>query len=132
VKLYLASGTDQADTEEEARVLGYAELFQGRIYGAREDLAHEPKRVVLERILGEVGPGGLAALATFGDGPVEIRETRKRGALAIGVASDEVRRFGLDPGKRSRLIQAGADLVIPDFSQGRRLLELLRFEAIDR
>jgi len=129
VKLYLASGTDQADTEEEARALGYGDLFQGRIYGARGDLAHEPKRVVLERILGEVGARGLSALATFGDGPVEIRETRKRGGLAVGVASDEVRRFGLDPAKRSRLIQAGADLIIPDFSQGRRLLELLRFEA---
>jgi phosphoglycolate phosphatase-like HAD superfamily hydrolase len=129
VKLYLASGTDQADTEEEARILGYAELFQGRIYGARGDLSHEPKRAVLERILGEVGARGLSALATFGDGPVEIRETRKRGGLAVGVASDEVRRFGLDHGKRSRLIQAGADLIIPDFSQGRRLLELLGFEA---
>ncbi len=129
VKLYLASGTDQADTEEEARALGYGELFQGRIYGARGDLSHEPKRVVLERILGEVGARGLSALATFGDGPVEIRETRKRGGLAVGVASDEVRRFGLDAGKRSRLIQAGADLIIPDFSQHLRLLELLRFEA---
>jgi phosphoglycolate phosphatase-like HAD superfamily hydrolase len=129
VKLYLASGTDQADTEAEARALGYGELFQGRIFGARGDLAHEPKRVVLERILGEVGPRGLSALATFGDGPVEIRETRKRGGLAVGVASDEVRRFGLDPGKRSRLIQAGADLIVPDFSQWRRLLELLRIEG---
>jgi hypothetical protein len=45
------------------------------------------------------------------------------------VASDEVRRFGLDAGKRSRLIQAGADLIIPDFSQGRRLLGLLGFES---
>jgi rfaE bifunctional protein kinase chain/domain len=129
VKLYLASGTDQADTEQEARALGYAELFEGRIYGARGDLAHEPKRVVLERILGEVGARGLNSLATFGDGPVEIRETRKRGGLAVGVASDEVRRFGLDAGKRSRLIEAGADLLIPDFSQAQRLLELLRFEA---
>jgi rfaE bifunctional protein kinase chain/domain len=129
VKLYLASGTDQADAEEEARALGYGELFEGRIYGARGSLAHEPKRVVLERILGEVGARGLNSLATFGDGPVEIRETRKRGGLAVGVASDEVRRFGLDAGKRSRLIQAGADLIIPDFSQAQRLLELLRFEA---
>ena len=129
VKLYLASGTDQADAEEEARALGYGELFQGRIYGARGDLDHEPKRVVLERILGEVGPRAAGALATFGDGPVEIRETRKRGGLAVGVASDELRRFGLNPGKRSRLIQAGADLIVPDFSQGERLLELLRIEA---
>lgn len=129
VKLYLASGTDQADAVQEARTLGYGELFQGRIYGARGDLSHEPKRVVLERILSEVGPGAIGALATFGDGPVEIRETRKLGGLAVGVASDEVRRFGLDAVKRARLIQAGADLIVPDFSQGLRLLELLRIGA---
>ena len=125
VKLYLASGTDQQDTELEAASLGYGKLFEGRIYGARDDLAHEPKRVVLERILREVGPGAVGTLATFGDGPVEIRETRKRGGLAIGVASDEVRRHGLNLSKRSRLIQAGADLILPDFTQAKRLLELL-------
>lgn len=126
VKLYLASGTDQPDAEREAQALGYAELFAGRVYGARGDLAHEPKRVVLERILAEIGPGAIEAVATFGDGPVEIRETRKRGGLAVGVASDEIRRYGLDPAKRARLIQAGADLIVADFSQGPRLLELLR------
>ncbi len=52
--------------------------------------------------------------ATFGDGPVEIRETRKRRGFSIGVASDEVRRFGLNPAKRARLIRAGVNLIIPD------------------
>jgi hypothetical protein len=56
---------------------------------------------------------------------VEIQETRKRNGLAVGVASDEVRRYGLNPAKRSRLIQAGADLIVPDFSQTGKLLELL-------
>ena len=43
----------------------------------------------------------------------------------MGVASDEVRRFGLNPAKRARLIRAGADLVVPDFSQHGELLALL-------
>jgi len=43
----------------------------------------------------------------------------------VGLASDEIRRFGMNPSKRSRLIRAGADLVIPDFSQLEKLLELL-------
>ena len=129
VRLYLASGTDQQDVEQEAAALGYAELFAGHIYGARGDLNHEPKRVVLERILKEIGEEAIDQVVTFGDGPVELRETCKRGGLAVGVASNEERRYGLNLEKRARLIQAGAQLVVPDFSQGPRLLELLGFGA---
>jgi hypothetical protein len=43
----------------------------------------------------------------------------------VGVASDEVRRFGLNSIKRSRLIRAGADLIVPDFSQHNKLLAVL-------
>ena len=124
VRLYLASGTDQADVAAEAEALGYAQYFQGRLFGAVGDVKVEAKRLVLERIIGEHGLGGHS-LVTFGDGPVEIRETHKRGGLCVGVASDELRRFGLNPVKRARLIRAGADLIIPDFTQLDPLLELL-------
>jgi rfaE bifunctional protein kinase chain/domain len=124
VKLYLASGTDQADVESETKALGYAHLFEGRISGAVGDVTVETKKVVLERILREHKLGGFN-LATFGDGPVEMCETRKRGGVAVGVASDEVRRFGLSSVKRTRLIRAGADLVIPDFTQLDSLLAAL-------
>jgi len=124
IKLYLASGTDVEDVVAEAEALGYADLFEGRIFGAVGDVKVEAKRMVLEHILRTHGLGG-AQLATFGDGPVEIRETRKRGGIAVGVASDEVRRFGLNPAKRARLIRAGADLVAADFSQLPRLLAVL-------
>ncbi len=127
VKLYLASGTDQSDVEAEAEALGYAALFEGRIYGAVGDLSHEPKREVLVRILKEIGAGARAALVTFGDGPVELRETVKRGGLAVGVASDEQRRWGWNMRKRQRLIEAGAALLVPDFCQTRALLALLGF-----
>ncbi|NOX66139.1 MAG: HAD family hydrolase, partial [Chlorobi bacterium] len=46
-----------------------------------------------------------------------IIEGRKVGALCIGVASDEIRRHGINYSKRTRLIKAGAHIVIPDFSQ---------------
>ncbi|MDR1010222.1 MAG: PfkB family carbohydrate kinase [Opitutaceae bacterium] len=128
VKLFLASGTDGQDVVLEARALGYAELFEGRIYGASQDMAHDAKRMVLERILGEIGPANAAHIVTFGDGPVEIRETRKRGGLTVGVASNEVRRFGLQPEKRTRVIRAGAHLVVPDYSQLNALLALLRIK----
>ena len=54
-----------------------------------------------------------------------MRETHKRGGYAVGVASDEVRRYGWNDAKRRRLIEAGADIIIPDFSQHERLLALL-------
>lgn len=124
VTLYLASGTDEADVVREARAMGYAHLFAGGIHGAVGDLRIEAKRVVMERIIRSGGLGG-EALVVFGDGPVEIREGRRRGAFTVGVASDEVRRHGLDPRKRKRLIHAGADLVVPDFSQLESLLSHL-------
>ena len=124
VRLYLASGTDQQDVEAEAAALGYAELFEGRIFGAVGDVKVEAKELVLRRIFGQCRLSG-PEVAVFGDGPVEVRQARKRGCIAVGVASDEVRRRGLNPVKRSRLIRAGADLVVPDFSQLDRLLAAL-------
>jgi rfaE bifunctional protein kinase chain/domain len=127
VKLYLASGTDHADVLAEAEAMGYAHLFEGRIFGSVGDLKVEAKKVVLERIIRENDLAGHE-FATFGDGPVEIRETERRGGFCVGVASDEVRRFGLNLSKRKRLIRAGAKVVIPDYSQLDALLKLLRLE----
>jgi phosphoglycolate phosphatase-like HAD superfamily hydrolase len=125
VKLHLASGTDEVDLLEEAKALGHAALFEGRIHGAVGDVSIEAKKVVLEKILSEISAKEAGSLVTFGDGPVEIRETKRRGGYAIGVASDEIRRFGANPRKRTRVIRAGADLVVPDFSQWKTLLPLL-------
>jgi rfaE bifunctional protein kinase chain/domain len=125
IKLYLTSGTDELDVKKEAQVLGYSHLFGNRIYGAIGDVTREAKEMVLHRILNVIGKSAFRSVATFGDGPVEIRETRKRGGITIGVASNELRRFGLNEKKRSRLIKAGADIIIPDFSQFQQLLSLL-------
>jgi rfaE bifunctional protein kinase chain/domain len=128
VKLYLASGTDVEDVAGEAKVLGYAHLFEGRIFGAVGDVNKEAKKIVLDRILDSIGSSASGKVITFGDGPVEIRETRKRGGMTVGVASNEIRRFGLNESKRTRLIKAGADVIIPDFSQMNQLLELLNIK----
>ncbi len=63
-------------------------------------------------------------LLSFGDGPVEIVETKSVGGLAIGVASDEeVNGSGRpDPWKLRQLTRAGADTVIPDFRDPDKLL----------
>jgi phosphoglycolate phosphatase-like HAD superfamily hydrolase len=125
VKLYLASGTDEEDVKREAKALGYDYLFEGRIYGAVGDINKEAKKIVLDKILDSIGTAESARIVTFGDGPVEIRETHKRNGLTVGVASNEQRRYGLNAHKRTRLIKAGADIIVSDFSQMEQLLELL-------
>jgi len=129
VRLFLASGSDVQDVVHEAAAMGYAGVFEGRIYGSVGDPEKEAKRIVLERILNDIGEQNMRHLACFGDGPVEIRETHKRGGCSVGVASDEVRRFGLSREKRARLIRAGADLIIPDYSQMERVLGLFGIGA---
>ena len=125
VKLFLASGTDETHLRPEAAAMGYAELFDGGIYGAWDHTAEEPKKVVLGKILAQMNGAAPGAFVTFGDGPVEMRETLKRGGIGVGVASDEVRRYGLNSIKRERLILAGAHVIIPDYAQGKKLLALL-------
>jgi len=125
ITLYLASGTDEEDVKNEARILGYDYLFEGGIYGAVGDITKEAKKIVLDRILTNIGESKTGQVAAFGDGPVEIRETRKRGGVTIGIASNEMKRYSLNESKRSRLIKAGADIIVPDFSQLPTLLKLL-------
>ncbi|MBI3004041.1 MAG: HAD family hydrolase [Ignavibacteriales bacterium] len=124
VKLYLASGTDREDVIREAESLGYVKFFEGRIYGSSGEITENTKRIVVETIIRQNRLHG-SELVCFGDGPVELREAKRYGGIAVGVASDEVRRYGLNATKRSRLVKAGADVVIPDFSQEEKLLKLL-------
>jgi len=124
IKLYLASGTDCDDVVAESKALGYSELFDGGIYGSVGDIAKYSKKMVIEKIMTENNLQG-PELAVFGDGPVEMRECRKRDGIAIGIATDEIRRHGLNPEKRTRLVKAGAHIIVPDFSQQDKLIKLL-------
>jgi rfaE bifunctional protein kinase chain/domain len=125
IKLYLTSGTDEEDVRHEASILGYDKYFEGGIHGAVGDINKEAKKIVLDRILDTIGSSEASRIVTFGDGPVEIRETHKRGGITVGVASDELRRHGLNQVKRTRLIKAGAGMIVPDFSQAGKILEML-------
>lgn len=124
VTLYLASGTDHEYVMEEASALQITEYFGPRIYGALDDTEEHTKERIIQRILDEYGLSG-ESLLVVGDGPVEIRNAKERGAIALGVASDEVKRHGLNPRKRQRLLEAGADLMISDFSHHKELVDLL-------
>jgi phosphoglycolate phosphatase-like HAD superfamily hydrolase len=122
--LYLASGTDLQFVRQEAELLRLAEYFNGRIYGALDDYKTFSKGMIIERILRENDLRGEELLA-FGDGFVEIEEVKKVGGVAVAVASDEVNRKGIHAWKRNRLVQAGADVVIPEYRRQVKLLDWL-------
>lgn len=123
IELFLASGTDEDHVKLEAAALGYAHRFGERIFGARPS-GKDAKRTLIHRLISEEGYTG-SQLLIIGDGPAEMREGRRVGAICVGIASDEVQRQGLNPAKRSRLIRAGAHLIISDYSQADLLLEML-------
>lgn len=129
VTMYLASGTDAEDVKHEAEMLGYAHLFDGGIYGALKDYTKFSKKMIIEKIIKDNNLNGNE-LAVFGDGPDEIREGRRAGGIAVGITSNEVQRFGHNPAKRPRLVKAGAHLLIPDFSQYKKLITLLFQENV--
>ena len=116
LRLYLASGTDEPAVKREAGLLGLTEYFGDHIYGALDDYKNFSKKLVIDRILAENGITGRHLLA-FGDGYVEIENTKQVGGLAVAVASDEANNGSgsVDAWKRHRLLDVGADAVIPDY-----------------
>lgn len=124
--LYLASGTDELFVREEADLLDVSRYFGKHIYGAQDDFRRFSKQMVIERILRENRIPG-AALLSFGDGYVEIQNTKEAGGLAVAVASDEGHNGSgeFDAWKRERLTGVGADVVIPDFRDANALLAIL-------
>lgn len=115
IVVYLASGTDEVFVKEEADLLRVTERCDGGVYGARDDYKTFSKAMVIDRIVKDHDLGG-PELIGFGDGYVEIENVRDVGGFAVGVASNESERKGVDAWKRNRLIGAGADWIIPDYS----------------
>jgi len=126
LNLYLASGTDEQFVRDEAELLGVARFFGSHIYGARDDYQSFSKKMVIERILAENQISGAELLA-FGDGYVEIQNTREVGGLAVAVASDEANNGSgrMDAWKRQRLLGVGAHVVVADYRDAPALLACL-------
>ena len=114
LQLYLASGTDEHYVRDELAVLGLDHWFENRVYGALDDYQMFSKAMIVDRIISDTGVAGRELLG-FGDGFVEIEEVRRVGGVAVGVASEENHCQEVDPVKRRRLIEAGADLIIPHY-----------------
>jgi len=126
LSLYLASGTDEQFVKAEAEALGLTHYFKGHIYGAQDDYKKFSKKMIIDRILAENRIPGDSLLA-FGDGYVEIENTKQVGGFAVAVASDEANNGSgrFDPWKHQRLMGVGADLCIPDYRGVDALMETL-------
>jgi phosphoglycolate phosphatase-like HAD superfamily hydrolase len=118
--VYLASGTDEVFVKEEADLLRVTNYFNGGVYGAQDDHKTFSKAMVIQQIISENKLQG-PELIGFGDGYVEIENVRGIGGFAVGVATNDSERSGIDEWKRSRIIRAGADLIIPDYSDIKQL-----------
>lgn len=127
IKLSVASGTPHPELIGEAALLDLTPFFIDRFHGPRDtrDRAFT-KRAAIHGIVADHRISGEHLLAV-GDGPVEISETKALGGLAVAIASDEsdpgARRF--DDFKRRQLLDAGADIVVPDFIDAIPLVNLL-------
>ena len=116
VALYLASGTDEEYVRNEVALLGLLPFFGEHVYGAQQDYKTFSKKMVIRRMIADNQLSGKELLG-FGDGYVEIENIKEVGGFAVGVASNEATRQGIDSWKRERLIRAGADAIIPDYRE---------------
>lgn len=123
VTLYVFSGTDRDDVRNEANKVQVDHFFS-EIWGALRTYEECSKEKIIRDLMTGHKLSGPEVLA-IGDGPVELRSVKEYGGIAIGVASDEARGSGWNMHKRTRLIRAGADLMVPDFGDAEVLVRFL-------
>jgi phosphoglycolate phosphatase-like HAD superfamily hydrolase len=110
LRIFLASGTAHDIVVHEAQLLGIDHYFEA-IHGSAPH--RFTKRELLENLVASGVPAG--GILTFGDGRVEIEDTKVVGGIAVGVASDEPHCIEVDLKKRVWLAGAGADFIIPNY-----------------
>lgn len=124
LRLVLASGTDVADVRKEAELLDLTRFFApGDLHGAQPDGSFTKPRL-FRQLVDEMRlqPGELLGI---GDGVVETAVVKELGGVAIGLCSDFEQPGRINPWKRPQLVQAGADLLIPDYGESEQLLSLM-------
>jgi phosphoglycolate phosphatase-like HAD superfamily hydrolase len=124
MKFYLASGTDHDYMKREAHLLGLERYFGEHIYGALDDYKSFSKAILIQRLINGAEAKGEEFLG-FGDGYVEIENVKAVGGVTVGVASDETACERVDEWKRDRLVNVGADYIVPNFLCHRELAATL-------
>ena len=127
VKVYFASGTDEADVQAEAAALGFAG-FAEDIAGALPQSESCAKEAALKRLVEQAGVAP-DELAVIGDGKVEIALGKALGARTLSVATNETDFSVLNSEKKARLDKAGADMIVGDFHDLRPILDFLGLGA---
>jgi phosphoglycolate phosphatase-like HAD superfamily hydrolase len=130
ITLYLASGTDEDYVLDEAKLLGITEFFNGGIYGAKDKYKLFSKSMIIRKILDTHRLYGHELIG-FGDGYIEIENVKDVGGFAVGLATNEEERKGMNEWKRKRLIKAGADIIVPDFSEAKSIEDYLFNERVE-
>jgi phosphoglycolate phosphatase-like HAD superfamily hydrolase len=124
VFLHVASGTDLCYVEMEIDYLELSSFFTGRIFGALDDYKSFSKKETISSIL-KNNNIPASQLLIVGDGYVEIEDGNNAGCYTVGVACDEANPGQIDEWKRQRLIKAGADIIISDYSKTDILMRFL-------
>ena len=124
LKMYLASGTDQAYMRDEARLLDVDRYFDGGVFGALDDYKSFSKKILIEQLIAASEFRGDQFLG-FGDGYVEIENVKQVGGVAVGVATDEPQCARVDETKRQRLAGVGADWIVPNYNCYEELMAAL-------
>jgi len=122
----ILSSTIEERVREETALLELAPYFGVHIYGGVGDPANFSKMAVFRRLMQAEGIRGHQLLS-FGDGPVEIANTKELGGVAIAVCSDEHHNGSglMDPFKHRQLLGAGADAAIPDYRDACALMDVV-------
>jgi phosphoglycolate phosphatase-like HAD superfamily hydrolase len=126
LQVWVLSSSIQHRVREEAEILGLDAFFGDRIFGSTGDPRGFSKAEIFREILRRTGGSGESILS-FGDGPVEMRDTRAFGGIAVGVCTDEDENGSglVEEGKRSILLGAGAQVILPDFRDAARVFDLV-------
>ena len=90
------------------------QYFGGGVYGAQDDYKSFSKEILIQRMIAGLECRGDELLG-FGDGFVEIKNVKDVGGTAVGLATAEPECQVMDPWKQQRLMEVGADFIIPNF-----------------
>ena len=96
------------------------------------NLCWNAKELIIDRLIEQgLKPGELSC---FGDGFPELYHTYRAGGIGIGVLTPDTSkykdRFTIEE-KRNRLINAGAHIIIPDYTHACRLVEVICMNSRD-
>ncbi|MBW3000958.1 HAD family hydrolase [Candidatus Woesearchaeota archaeon] len=128
--LYIGSASDIDAVLSSVSFLGYDDFFdKNNIVGAGSvnDPKADSKKLVIDKLMNEQGLK-LGELLCFGNGFPEILHTYNAGGICIGVLTPDESKykdyFTVEQ-RREILINAGAHIVMPDYTCSSELVKLL-------